>query len=445
MLTSSSLVRTSCRAIVSLAVASASFATAHAQAADPVVFSFVTVGDSRQDPKSPDPTTLLSVSPVTGAGVPSTTGALLPQDAIWLQNTKAWTRILRTTQTQKPNLFFLNGDMIMGYGRAAVPTAWGTTVPTVSGVVSSDLVQFYTQYAYWRGTIANLFETGTYVLPVPGNHETECNSAVSTNTGASACASGKHSYQENEDAWRANMGDLITDLITNVRFSNVTGKAAQNVSGTTAATAPNATTDGLTTSQAELSYSFDVTTTAGLLHFVVVNTDPTGADSSAPVGWLANDLATAKTHGAVKYFVFGHKPAFTYNYAAASNGTVAAAGLDANTSNRNAFWTLITQYNATYFCGHEHIVHAEQFADPTGTNSGSAWQILVGSGGSPFDDKLVNACPSCTEPVFTNPSDRSYAWAFVQIHQSGAVTLNAYAFNDAFGPTQTVVTINGLQ
>jgi 3',5'-cyclic AMP phosphodiesterase CpdA len=241
------------------------------------------------------------------------------------------------------------------------------------------------------------------------------------------------------------MGDLVTDLVTNVRFSNVTGKPAQNVAGLTAATAPNATTDGLTTNQAQLSYSFDINSAAGLLHFVVINTDATGADTTAPVGWLANDLATAKTHGALKYFVFGHKPAFTYNYTAANGGTLAAAGLDANPANRNALWSLITQYGATYFCGHEHIVHAEQFADPTGANSGTPWQILVGSGGSPFDDKLVNACPSCTEPVFTNPTDRSYAWAFVHVRQSGAVTLTAYAFNDSFGPTQTVMTINGLQ
>jgi hypothetical protein len=410
---------------------------AHAQS-DPVVYSFVTVGDSRQDPKSPDPTTLL----------PNNSGALLPQDAIWLQNTKAWTRIVRTAQTQKPNLLFMNGDMVMGYGRAAVPTAWSTTAPTVSGVTSSDLVQLYTQYAYWRGTVANLFETGTYVIPIPGNHEIQCNSSVSTNTGASACTSGKHAYPENEDAWRANMGDLISDLITDVRFTNVNGKSATNVSGLTTATAPNATTDGLTTNQADLTYSFDITTAAGLLHFVVINTDPTGADATAPNGWLATDLAAAKSRGAVKYFVFGHKPAWTYNYAAASNGTVSAAGLDATgnpPANRNTFWSLIAQYNATYFCGHEHIPHAAQFADPTGTNPGTPWQVLVGSGGSPFDDKLTGTCPSCTEPVFTNPSDRSYAWALVQIRQSGTVNLNIYAFNDSFGPTQTVFTVNGLQ
>ncbi|HZP94680.1 MAG TPA: hypothetical protein VFB20_17620 [Burkholderiales bacterium] len=42
--------------------------------ADPVMLSFSTVGDSRQDPVSPDPTQL----PLSG------------QDAIWLENTKVF-------------------------------------------------------------------------------------------------------------------------------------------------------------------------------------------------------------------------------------------------------------------------------------------------------------------------------------------------------------------
>jgi hypothetical protein len=53
---------------------------------------------------------------------------------------------------------------------------------------------------------------------VPGNHETQCNKpAVST-----LCSqSGKHAEAENEDAWRANMGDLILD---DARFENLFGE-----------------------------------------------------------------------------------------------------------------------------------------------------------------------------------------------------------------------------
>jgi hypothetical protein len=179
-----------------------------------------------------------------------------------------------------------------------------------------------------------------------------------------------------------------------------------------------------------------------VLHFAVINTDPAGADSIAPADWLASDFAAAKARGASKFFVFGHKPAFTYNYSAASGVNLAPAGLDAtvNAQNvpafRNAFWSVITQYGATYFCGHEHTVNVAQYADPTGTNPGSPYQVIVGSGGSPFDDKLVGTCPSCNEPKLTNPYDRYYAWALVSVHQSGKVSLQVSGFSDAFGPVQ---------
>src|SRR5207244_292617 len=81
--------------------------TAHAWANDAeendddenVILSFSTVGDSRQDPATPDPTTL----PLSG------------QDALWLQNTRALSRIVRSVEQQKSHFLFFNGDMIMGY------------------------------------------------------------------------------------------------------------------------------------------------------------------------------------------------------------------------------------------------------------------------------------------------------------------------------------------
>ena len=126
---------------------------------------------------------------------------------------------------------------------------------------------------------------------------------------------------------------------------------------------------------------------------------------------------------------------------------IAAAGLDATSplALRNAFWSVIAQYNATYFCGHEHTVNVSQHGDPTGVSTATPYQVLVGSGGSPFDDKLVGACPSCQEPQLTNFSDRYYAWALVQVHASGAVSMTAYGFNDAFGPTQVVTSVAALQ
>ena len=317
--------------------------------------------------------------------------------------------------------------------------------------MSPDAFFEYVQYAYFRGSVSPLFTSGTYLIPVPGNHETQCSfsaapySASSPNPNCDSTATGnktgKTAYADNENAFRANMSDLVSELVANLRFSRVSGFNALNVSGVTPTTAPLASPNNgpITSSQAELSYSFDIQATNRLLlHFVVINTDPAGADSTAPTDWLDADLKAAKARGADKFFVFGHKPAFTYNYSAASGGKVAAAGLDANPNIalRDAFWSVMTKYNATYFCGHEHIPNVQKFSDPTAGSKAAAYQVIVGSGGSPFDDKLSGTCPSCTEPALTNPYDRFYAWALVQVHKSGNVSLNLYGFSDDFGPTQ---------
>jgi hypothetical protein len=350
---------------------------------DPVVLSFATVGDSRQDPDSPDPTTV----PVSG------------QDSTWLQNTKALDRIRRSVEIQGASFLFFNGDMIMGYGNAVGPT--GTNVTTV---VNSDLMKFYRQYAYWRGMMAGLMEGGTYVVPVPGNHEVQWKKG------------GKKAQAANEDAWRANMGDLILD--TN-RFQQIFGEMPtfMNVGDNSAA-------DGLATDQHQLSYSFDFHG----CHFAIINTDPVGADAHAPVNWLSQDLAGAKARGISHCFVFGHKPAFTYYYGVTNALPDKPAGLDNDPASRDAFWSLIEQYNATYFCGHEHIYHLEQ---PTAATGGKAWQVLVGSGGSPFE-----AAP--TDTTLNPKTDRDYAWATVRIFHSGRVNITIYGFDDQFGPTKVL-------
>ena len=357
-----------------------------ANAEDPVVLRFSTVGDSRQDPAKPDPTTL----PLSG------------QDAIWLQNTEAFSRIMRSIQSEGSQFLFFNGDMIMGYGKAGLPA----DVTTVDGIVNSDLMQFYRQYAFWRGLVAPLMETGTYVVPVPGNHEVQSK------------ALGKKAQVENEKAWRANMSDLILD---DARLSDLLGAPA-----TAAAVGDNrSAADGLTTDQSKLSYSFDFQGS----HFVVINTDPVGRDAHAPVAWLAGDLAAAKARGAQHVFVFGHKPAFTYYYAAGL--PAAPSGLDNDLVSRDAFWDLIETYGATYFCGHEHIFNLTQ---PRLATGGKAWQVLVGSGGSPFD-----ATPT---DVTVNPAtDRTYAWATVSIHRSGKVRIKALGFSDQFGPTHLLESV----
>ena len=92
---------------------------------------------------------------------------------------------------------------------------------------------------------------------------------------------------------------------------------------------------------------------------------------------------------------------------------------------------MIEQYNATYFCGHEHIFNISQ---PRVQQGGKAWQILVGSGGSPFE-----ALPT---DVTANPAnDRDYAWATVKVYRNGKVIISAYGFDDHFGPTRLIQSV----
>lgn len=378
-----------------LAIAAAVVApAARAQDTTPVVLTFSTVGDSRQDPNNYDQASV---------------GATLNgQDATWLQNTKAFSRILRTIQSQKSTMLFFNGDMINGYGWAGFGYTSNATQSAIAGpvapattadIVGSDLMKHYREYAFWRGMVAPVMESGTYIVPVAGNHEVQCK----------AC--GKLAQVENENAWRANMGDLIIDA---TRFKATTGLDVSHIN-----TGDNSAYDSLSTPQQQLSYSFDV----GSVHFAVINTDPVGADNTGPSAWLAADFASAQSRGAKNFFVFGHKPAYTYSYSANSTPTP-VGGLDAKAPQRNALWNVISSYGATYFCGHEHVFNMSQ---PTG----GAWQVIVGAGGSPFDSKQGVAS--------LNPAtDRSYSWATVAVRNSGKVDITAYGFSDAYGPTQVL-------
>ena len=342
-------------------------ASAQAQAGarakpDPVVLSFATVGDSRVDAAT----------------------AQTRQDLLFLQNTKALARIFREVAAAKPTALFFNGDMIMGY--------------------TNDVAIINRQYAYWRGMAAQLMESGTYVFPVSGNHEMQFKGKDADGK------STKIARTENEQTWRDNMGDLIVDV---ARFKAVTGKDA---SAFDAANAPAVGgPDQIRTEQSQLSYSFDV----GSSHFAVINTDPVGNDGHGPAHWLDEDFARAKARGATHFFAFGHKPAYTYFY----KPSIEVDGMDIYPDNAAAFWSVIERYHGAYFCGHQHIFNAQQ---PALAKGGSAWQVMVGSGGSPFSAK-----PGDTR----NPQDRMVAWALVRVHASGKVQVDVYGFDEHGGKT----------
>jgi len=333
----------------------------------PVVLRLATVGDSRGDPKAHG---------LDGA------------DRRWVQNTAVLARMLDEISADRAQVLVFNGDMVMGYTR--------------------DAVQLEREYAYWRGMVAPLIERGTYLLPVPGNHE------MQMPTPQASGKSRKLAQPELVDAWRANMGDLILDT---ERWQRATGVAP---TAWDLANAPAPGSDGISSSQLQLSYSFD----SGIVHIAVINTDPVGHDGAAPVEWLKRDFAAARARGAKRFFVFGHKMA--YSYAFSQKLANDETGLDERPAERDAFWDLVEAYGATYFCGHEHIFHASQ---PRADAGGRAWQVLVGSGGSPFAAK-----PGFAE----HPTDRFYAWAEVAVHADGAAEVVVHGFDANLGPTRVL-------
>jgi hypothetical protein len=329
---------------------------------NPLLFAFSSVGDSRIDAKTPN---------------------LSQQDYVWLNNSKVVNRMEKEVVAQKASMFFFNGDMIMGY------------------TPNSDANVLNRQYAFWRGMVSGYYENGVYVFPVPGNHEVQ--DVITTPEGKTK----KVATQANENTWRNNMSDVVIDQ---TRTKQILGEQVTWDPNNF----PKAGSDHITTDQSKLNYSFDYKGT----HFVVINTDPAGNDSHAPVAWLKQDLDDARTRGLKHSFVFGHKMAYTYKY----DATVTPGGLDADPAAADAFWQVIQDHNATYFCGHEHIFNVSQ---PKG---GKAYQVIVGSGGSPFEsDKPTGVA-----------SDRMYAWATTKVYADGRVRIDAYGFDDQYGPTQHI-------
>ncbi|MDU0204819.1 stalk domain-containing protein [Paenibacillus sp. MAH-36] len=327
---------------------------------------------------------LLTFSSVGDARIEDGVAAASAQDLKWLVNTKVLTRMTDEMEAKKSNMLFFNGDMIMGYTK------------------NSDVNYLNRQYAYWRGVVGTAFEHGMYVFPVPGNHEMQ--NKYKDDQGNTV----KKATESNENTWRDNMGDIIID---SQRFEQILD---ENVSGFDPNNYPQSGgADTISTNQKQLDYSFDYRGS----HFAVINTDPTGNDSHAPTAWLAKDLEDAKARGMKHNFVFGHKMAYTYIFDPANT---TPGGLDTDKAAADAFWKVIQDNKATYLSGHEHIT------DISRPNNGSAYQIIVGSGGSPFE---------AVKPTGKD-TDRYYAYVTAKVFESGKVHFDAYGFDANYGPTQ---------
>ena len=342
----------------------------HTNHRDPVVFRFSSFGDSR---------TALNVADIT------------PQDKKWLINSPVLTRIDREIAQYHPNAMVYVGDMVMGY--------------------TKDKTQLEREYGYWRGLTSNLLESGTYVFPAPGNHETQ----IPTKTAEGKTV--KLAQADLEQAYRENMADLVIDQDRWQRINPHLTLSAFDPKNT-----PTAELDGAKSDQSLLTYSFDIEH----VHFSIVNTDSVGADSTVSASWLRRDFEAAKARGVKAFVVFGHKMAF--EYVPEGSNKRDGDGLEMYPDQRDAFWSVIEEYGATYFCGHQHIFHASQ---PWKSQGGESWQVIVGSGGAPLNVKPGES---------KNPKDRMYAWANVTVYASGTLGVKVWGFDAPTARTQLLET-----
>ncbi len=319
---------------------------------DEILFTFSVTSDSQADLNDPN---------------------ISDQDAKWTVNSPVFTKVIDSIQEQKPNMLFYLGDGINGY-------------------TGGDMNKLNNEYAFWRGSIARLFEAGIYVFPVPGNHEMLDfdAEAVKDITNVSR-----------EDAWRENMGDIIPNkkLWEKILCVPFTSSAWSDMDYAQA-------DDGtITTDQSKLSYSFDYKGA----HFIIINTLASGNESHVPITRLKEDIFDAQRRGIKRIFIFGHEPAFSYKYDSSSK----PRGLDVDTKARDEFWKVVKDSNSTYFCGHEHLFNVSQ------PQNGEEYQIIVGPAGGPF---------KAQEPV-RDPDILKYSWVTVKVHKNGQVHVDAYGFD----------------
>ena len=74
---------------------------------------------------------------------------------------------------------------------------------------------------------------------------------------------------------------------------------------------------------------------------------------------------------------------------------------------RDAFWNVIEQYGATYFCGHEHIFNISQPRGDAAASPGRSSSARAARRSRPLPTDAT-VCPA---------TDRDYAWATVEITQ----------------------------
>ena len=299
-------------------------------------FSFVVVGCNRVDPAA-------------------VTSAMAPDDFPSTANAPQLKRTFAEVAAMNPlpDYFFMAGDLVMGY--------------------TNDNAALRAQLNAWVDLYkaSPLYGTSVKLVAIPGNHETQNASKVTT-----AAA---------EQAWLEIMAPYIIG----------------------ANGAPAGGADGLATDQSKLSYSFDWKGT----HFVLLDTDPQGRDWTVPTQWVTGDVAAARAAGAKHIVAISHKPA--YGWSGAPADSLLGKGAQPATlylGLRDQLWSALeSNQTEALFSAHNHLWTKFQPTNHT-------WQIIAGNGGSALEATVADG--SAGIPAY-------YGFTVVNVSANGPIVVKS--------------------
>jgi len=189
----------------------------------------------------------------------------------------------------RPNLFFMAGDLVMGYNK--------------------DTSKLGTQLRAWIQLYkkSDLGKTDIKMVVMPGNHE-------------SMPKKGQPANKSCEDAFVNNMKEYIVGN-----------------------NGPKVGMDSLTTDQSQLTYSFDYKNA----HFIILNTDAAGQSSRVPNSWIKEDISKNGKNKLI--FAIGHKPAYPSPKEKGLNEYSESRDIFWNTMESNDAVAMIAAHNHRYY------------------------------------------------------------------------------------------------
>jgi hypothetical protein len=240
----------------------------------------------------------------------------------------------------KPVFFFFLGDEVLGLTQK-------------HKVLEDELKAWKKQYA--DTLFSPISQSGIQMVAIPGNHEMLYEGYEGKGKKAKKVELPNSIAMK---AWLKEMSSFVPD--SSIKINRITG------------------TDSLVNAA---TYSF----TYGNTHFIMVNTDTYTTDSvigMAPAAWINADILTARNDSTVvkHIFILGHKPAIVAEKLYKSEGESIM-----DVSVVKTIWPVMDSNRVeAMLSAHSHQYNRIQ------PDSGMAYQIIAGNGGSPYEGALQN-------------------------------------------------------